>query len=192
MYRNLEQKDGEWILDPSKIISISELTFNEMGNITKVETRVPEMEDEVETTYFQFENHIKLSYVKVNAAKDTTEKGTYNWLSDFEYELTIYRSEEEQIESWSKLNDNYRDLSGGYKFVLNDSVVFAQSYENTVDKDGRITKIIFMNDLEQEKNAMTMTYGDDDTQGNPRKVILIDDKTGELDNLSVREFTYFE
>ncbi|MDG1331905.1 MAG: hypothetical protein P8P74_06225 [Crocinitomicaceae bacterium] len=191
-YFGLEQENGEWVIDESKISNIKTLTFNETGNIVSVETIIPKLNNEVETTFFEFTDDRKSAYFKLNAAKDTTEKGIYTWKSDLEYELVIELASGSRMESTSKLNSNYRDLSGKYQYFNGDSVLYAKSYVNVIDDKGLISTITFTDEITKVKQTMSMTYKDYDSKENPLRIALVDKETGLLENLSIRKYEYFD
>ncbi len=192
VYYDLVQENDEWVIDESKIGQIRMLTFNEDGNIIKAVTTYPEVPDEVETTYFQFEGGRKSGLYKLNAENDTIEKAVYKWISDTKYVYSSILVSGRRIKSTSQLNENYRDLSGRYTFEDRDSTLYANSYINTLADNNLITEILFTNEVTKERNILTMTYSDFDKMKNPLKLTMVDEKTGVLDNLSVREFSYFK
>lgn len=193
MYYDLVQEDDEWVIDDTKIGQIRTVTYNEEGNIVKAITTYPEYPNDVETTYFQFEDGRKSGFYKIDADNDTIEKAVYTWISDTEYHYTSkLLITGRRIKSTSKLNENHRDLSGGYTFQDGDSTLYANSYINTLADNNLITEIIFTNEVTKERNILKMTYSNFDKMKNPLKLEMVDEKTGLLDNLSVREFNYFE
>lgn len=191
-YKDLVQRNDEWVIDESKIMQVRTVTFNEEGNIIKAVTTYPESPEIVETAYFKFNDGRKSAFVIVNAENDTLEKAVYNWISDTEYEYKSIFSTGRILQSWSKLSADFRDLSGGYTFKDGDSTLYAKSYQNTIEENNLISEINTTNDLSKEKSTQLLEYSDFDSMKNPQKVALIDKKTGLLDNFSVREFTYFK
>ena len=191
-YHDLEQKNDEWLIDEAKIGNIKTMTFNEKGNIIKARNTYPEYPEDIETTFFQFEDGRKSSFYTLNVNNDTIEKGVYKWISDSEYTYSSASISGRKIKSSSRLNTNSRDISGGYAFTERDSTLYSNSYVNTINKNNLITEIHFKNELTHEKNIFSMTYSDFDLQGNPLKVEMVDQKTGLLDNLSIREFHYYK
>lgn len=192
MYYDLIEVNGEWKIDESKIGNIKVLTFDENGNIVKVVTTFPAYPGDIETTFIQFENGRRSGFYKLDANNDTIETAVYKWISETEYEYTSVLSSSARITSTSKLNKNLRDLSGGYTYTQGDSTVYANSYVNTLNDKNLVTKILFTDELTKEKNILSMQYSSFDSKGNPLRLVLVDENTGELDNLSIREFKYFE
>lgn len=191
-YFDLVQENDDWVLDETKIASVKTITFNEEGNIIKAITTYPEYPEEIEKTYFQFENGRKSSFYKINENNDTIEKGVYKWNSDTDYTLSSTFLSGRKNNSYSRLNTNFRDLSGGYTFSDGDSTLYSNSYVNTLNEDNLITKIHFKNEVTNEKNIFSLTYTDFDEMKNPLKLAMVDEKTGLLDNLSIRKFYYFK
>ena len=193
MYYDLVQENDDWVIDESKIGQVRTVTYNVEGNIIKAVMTYPEYPEEIETTYFQFEDGRKSGFYKLNAQKDTTEKAVYKWISDTEYEYTSdLLITGRNIKSTSKLNANYRDLSGGYSFTDGDSTLYSNSYVNTLAENNLISEISFTNELTKKKNILSMTYSNFDKKKNPLRLEMVDEKTGVLDNLSIREFTYYK
>ena len=191
-YYGLIQKNDEWIIDESKIGNIRTITFNEEGNIVKAVTLYPEYPGEVETTYFQFEDGRKSGFYKLSADKDTLEKSVYEWISETEYKFNSVHLSGRTAVSTSKLNSNLRDISGGYVFMQGDSILYANSYINTLAENNLIAKIDFTNEVTKEKNIYSMSYSDFDKMKNPLKLEMVDKENGLLENLIIREFDYFE
>lgn len=192
MYYDLIQVNGEWKIDESKIGNIKILSFDKNGNIVKVVTTYPAYPDDIETTIIQFENGRKSGFYKIDANEDKIETGVYTWKSETEYELTSLLSSGAKIKSFSKLNKNLRDLSGGYTYTQGDSTIYANSYINTINEKNLVTEIFFTNEVTKETNIFSMEYSNFDSNGNPLRLVMVDKTTGELDNLSIREFEYFE
>ena len=192
MYYDLVQENDEWIIDESKIGQVRTVTFNEEGNIIKAVSTYPEVPDEIETTFFQFEEGRKSGYFKLNQDNDTIEKAVYTWTSDTEYSFSGKLLSGRRIKSHSRLTATYRDLSGGYTFSDGDSTLYANSYVNTLNSENLITEIHFKNEVTHQKNIFSMTYSDFDSMKNPLRVEMVDEKTDLLDNLSIREFHYYD
>ena len=189
-YFDLIQENDEWVLDKTKIGNIKVLTFNEDGNITKVVTTYPQYPDDIETTIFEFEDGRKSGFHKILADNDTIETGVYKWINETEYNLISVLYSGRRIVSNSKLNANFRDLSGGYTYTEGDSIIYANSYVNTINDKNLITRIHFTNEVTKEKNIFSMNYSEFDSNGNPLRLEMVDEKTGILDNLSIRKFYY--
>jgi hypothetical protein len=192
MYYDLVQEDDEWVIDDTKIGQIRTITFNEEGNIVKAVSTYPEYPDDIETTYFQFEDGRKSGFYKIDTDNDTIEKAVYKWISDTEYSYSSVFQTYRRTKSTSKLNGNYRDLSGGYTFKEEDSTLYANSYINKLADNGLINEIILTNEVTKERSILKMAYSNFDKMKNPLKLEMVDEKTGLLDNLSVREFSYYE
>lgn len=192
MYYDLTQMNGEWKMDKTKIESVKTLTFDKNGNIVKVVTAFPAFPKDLETTIYQFEDGRKTGFYVIDADKDTLETAVYNWKSETEYELKRIFSESRRIKSTSKLNANLRDLSGGITYIQGDSILHANSYINTINDNNFITEILFTNELTKATNIFKMTYSDFDPKGNALQLVMTDKETGELDNVSIREFEYFD
>ena len=190
MYYDLILRNDEWVIDDSKIGQIRTVYFNEDGNITKVVTTYPEERNVKETTHFQFEEGRKSGFCVLNAENDTLENAVYKWSSDKDYMFTSVYSTGRELKSWSKLNSDYRDLSGGYTSSGSDSTYYSKSYVNTIGDNNLITQSLNTDDLTKESYVLNVTYSDFDSKKNPRRLEMVEE-SGKLENLSIRVFEYY-
>ena len=122
----------------------------------------------------------------------TTEVGTYTWLDDNNYKLSATQKNGITVNSYSKLNKSYRDISGGYSYIQNDSILFSESYKNKLKRNGEIISSKFYNKLKNEYYTIEYSEKEKDEKGNLTKVALVYKGTQLLKRLSVREFEYFK
>ncbi len=193
-YNDLEQIDGAWNINEDKVISKWEMTFNKEGNIIEMKEYYPLIDtiwNEV-TTKVEFENGLKRKYTKTDLYGQTTEFGTYTWGDDNNYKLTATQKSGIVVNSYSKLNKNLRDISGGHSYIQNDSILFSESYKNKLKQNGEIISSKFYDKLKDEYYTIEYSDKEKDKKGNLIKVALVYKETQLLKRLSVREFEYFE
>ena len=193
-YNDLEQIDGTWSITENKVISKWKMTFNKEGNIIEIKEYYPLYDtiwNEV-TTKIEFENGLKRKYTKTDLYGQTTEVGTYTWLDDNNYKLSATQKNGITVNSYSKLNKSYRDISGGYSYIQNDSILFSESYKNKLKRNGEIISSKFYNKLKNEYYTIEYSEKEKDEKGNLTKVALVYKGTQLLKRLSVREFEYFK
>lgn len=193
-YNDLEQIDGTWNIIDDKVISKWKMTFNEDGNIIEMKEYYPLFDTTWNkvTTKIEFKNGLKSKYTKTDLYGQTTEVGNYTWLDDHNYKLIASQKSGITINSYSKLNKNLRDISGGYSYIQNDSILFSETYENNLKRNGEIVSSKFHNKLKDEYYTIEYSDKEKDQKGNLIKVALVYKETQLLKRLSVREFEYFE
>ena len=192
-YADLPIKNGVWEINKDKVISKSKMIFNEKGNIIEVKQYYPltgstwnEM-----TTKVEFKNGLKSKYTKTDLYGQPMEVGTYTWIDNHNYKLTITQTNGTTTNSHSKLNKNLRDISGDYSYIQNGSIIFSEKYKNQLTPNGEIVSSTFIN---QENESYTIEYlnKEKDITGNLIKVALVFKETNLLKHLIIREFEYYE
>lgn len=193
-YNNLEQIEGTWNINEDKVISKWKMTFNKEGNIVEMKEYYPIVDtiwNEV-TTKIEFENGLKSKYTKTDLSGQITEVGTYTWIDDHNYKLAAFQKSGITVNSYSKLNKTLRDISGGYSYIQNDSILFSESYKNKLKRNGEIVSSKFYDQLKDEYYTIEYSNKEKDKKGNLIKVALVYKEPQLLKRLSVREFEYFE
>jgi len=193
-YNDIEKIDGTWDISEDKVISKWKMTFNIEGNIIEMKEYYPLFGTiwEELTTKIEFEEGLKSKYTKTDLYGQTTEVGVYNWVDDHNYKLTATQKSGVIINSYAKLDKNFRDISGGYAYLRNESILFSESYENKLDGKGQLISSTFYDKLKDDHYTIEYKDKAKDEKGNLIKVALVYKETGLLKRLSVREFEYFE
>tara|TARA_R110002051_G_scaffold241020_3_gene301380 strand:+ start:64 stop:759 length:696 start_codon:yes stop_codon:yes gene_type:complete len=186
-------KDGEWKIDSNQIESKIIFEFNKVGNIERtVEFTYDENNHITKNVFdFNFKNDRKEHYIKSDSTR-ILERGKYDWLSPYKYELISVDNNGIKNESYSYLNNDFRDISGGTKRFENDSLTFEFKYVNTLDKNG---EILFLN-----MDYITSGFNDKiaisdkefDEQNNMTKFSLKSVESNQVYSFNVREIEYYE
>lgn len=95
-------------------------------------------------------------------------------------------------ESHYTLDENFRDLSGHYKWSQGDSIFLFESYTNNLTKNGEIVSATFTDHLTGSIFAIIFTNKEKDEQGNLTKAALVYEKTGLLKKLVVKKIEYYK
>lgn len=191
MYYDFIEENGKTVYDESKVGTFRTMIFNKDGNLEEATNSFSDAPEEDETVYYQFKDGRKSSFYIVNPANDTLQRATFDWVSDKEYTYTSLFNTGRTMKSWSKLNDDFRDLSGGYTFSGKDTIYYSRSYKNTVIEDNLIKESISTDEVTGEKSTLILKYSDFDSKGNPQKVEMFDGDTKTPINVAIRKFSYF-
>ena len=193
-YNDLKKIDDTWSISEEKVVSKWKMTFNNEGNIIEMKEYYPLFDtiwNEV-TTKIEFKDGLKSKYTKTDLYGQITEVGTYTWIDDHNYNLTALQKSGLTVNSYSKLDKNFRDMSGGYSYFQNDSILFSEFYKNKLKLNGEIVNSEFHDKLKDEIYTIEYSDKEKDEKGNLIKVALVYTETQLLKRLSVREFEYFE
>ena len=194
-YLDLEKADGKWIENQNFIVSKSIMFFNKNGNISKILEMYPLPNSVIKfdtalTIEFSHKNERKVAYSK--SYYNLKETGKYTWLNKKNYKLIATREDGLTITSYSKLSRKFRDLSGNYKYQLNDSIVLNESYKNTLNRKNQIIKSVFTDSISGKKRTIEFEILELDKNNNITKLAQTDSKTEKLKKYSTRTYEYFE
>jgi hypothetical protein len=193
-YGNLKKVNGKWMINEDKIISKSNLMFNEKGFIVKWVESYPFVDSiwDKSTSIVEIVNGQKSKFTKTNQFGQKTETGVYTWIDNFNYTLNVTYMNGTKVVSHSTLNKAYRDLKSDYSYAFSDSIYFSESYQNKLNQDEEIISSSFKNALTNNEYVINYTDKEKDEKGNLTKVVLVYDDSNELIRLVLREFDYYE
>lgn len=131
--------------------------------------------------------------VRLNGDNSVTDTVKYAWLSDTSYQTTeVAVKGDYRVLSDYFLDKNYRDKAGSHS-VYNgkDGIEFSEKYENTIGRDGLLTKSIRTNLLENTTSTVGYAYFGRDKYGNPTKILLANLPGGKVFRIVLRAFEYY-
>jgi len=191
-YKNLNKEGENWIIEKEKIIFKQEKYFNTDGNIFKVKYFYPidNTSWEEQILNVKFEKGLKQSYVILDNKSNFIESAIYTWNDNMNYEAIAERDNGTKALSFSKLNKNFRDLSGGYQYFQNDSLVESETYQNNFGVNGELTSSDYVDEIKNIKYRVVYKSLEKDSIGNT--VLKAIEESDKLKYLETREFEYYE
>ncbi len=194
-YSDLNNENGEWVVTDNKIVSKIKMTFNKDGNIVEVKEWLPtyNKEEFIEfTTKIIFNQGLKYKYLKTNSNGEIVESGNYLWKDNYNYKLRVNRKDEGHVDSFSELDESYRDLKGQYTYYREDGTVFlSESYENELNKDKEITSVKYKDLLNNTFYTVEFFIKNRDLRGNIVKATQVYKDSQTLKSFSIREIKYY-
>ena len=194
-YVDLEKINGSWILDEKKLISIWEFIVDKNQNFREVKTTYFNKDStEIYTYKYEFDNHLKKSYLKTDQNGNIVETAKYYWLNDKTYSTT-FEFGDYIIETKSILNNLYRDYVGEttvYEVYENKKLPIEKtSYKNFFDNNGIIQKTEKYDVMGKITSTIINKVQDFDEKGNMVEFAIIEDN-GTLERFVKRVFEYVE
>jgi len=192
-FSNINKVANKWVLDKNKISIRSTMWFNCSGNIDSITWVNDQYGEQTKTiTRFYHTGNQKTSLIKQNSESKIFEEGTYNWIDNQNYTISVTNSDGSHIESFSNLNSDFRDISGGYMLLVDDLVIVSEKYSNKLDPSGLIKSYTNTDLLKNKTTTYILTEIELDAFGNLMNFACIDKESGDLTYYLKRVFTYYE
>lgn len=185
-------EDGKWKIDSNQIQSRTIFEFNKVGNIERTVEFIYDENNHITKNVFDFsfKNDRKEHFIKSDST-GILGRGKYNWVSPYKYELIFIEKNGMKIESYSNLNNDFRDSSGETKNFENDSLTFEFKYVNTLDKNGEILFFTMDYGISGLNDKITISDKELDEQNNMIKFSLKSLKSNQVYSINVREIEYY-
>jgi len=193
-YSDLQKEGENWILREDKILFKQEKYFNKDGNAFQVKYFYPINNNlwEEQTINVKFRNGLKHSYVMVDNKGNFIESAKYTWLDNMNYKVIAERKNGSKLTSYSKLNDDYRDLSGGFQYFLNDSLIESETYLNNFKLNGRYLGSDYVDEIKNIKYTLVQNIIEKDSVGNATFFTIENKESAKIKYIETREFEYYE
>jgi len=193
-YENLKKNGGNWVIKKDKIIYKQEKYFNKNGNAFQVKYFYPidinSWEEQI--LNIKFKDGLKDSYEIVDNKGNFIESAKYIWLDEMNYKAIAERMNGAKLISYSKLNDDYRDLSGGFQYFLNDSLIESEKYVNNFKSNGRYSGSDYMDEIKNIEYSIVKNIVEKDNNGNATFFTIEFKESAKVKYLETREFEYYE
>ena len=188
-----EKIDGKWVCSDYGYFMTRSYHFNKDGFIDTIDSKVyfDDFRYDTEMT-FTFRDGNKVGSIMRDNNGETTYY-VYEWEDDYHYSYKpAGRETYATFESFSELNEDFRDLKGTSKDYHEGKLIFSETYTNYFDEDGTIARTRLEDQL--TGNVITHLYTDKilDDYGNIIECAVLDSASGELLQYMKRKYTYYE
>ena len=188
-YTTGEKINDDWKTEEKNLFGISEYFYNEVGNIDSIHGQrvFPDVIDHW-TLVFTYQDILKETSVHV----EDSSVSVYTWDGDKHYSTRTQIAENKYSIATTTMDDSYREYLGTYKIIEDNQTVYSETYYNFFDENSNVSKT---RTVDHTNNATrTMLYQDRifDEKGNSIQFALIDSASGEVKNITKREFSYYE
>ncbi|MCH2234464.1 MAG: hypothetical protein MK078_09450 [Crocinitomicaceae bacterium] len=188
-YATGKKVNDTWKTKEEDLYGISEYYFNEVGNIDSIlgQRVFPDLVDHW-TLIFTYNDILKETSVHV----EDTSVSVYTWSGDKHYSTKTPIAENKYSIATTSMDEYYREYLGTYEIIEDNQTIYYETYYNFFDENGNVSKTRTVDHTNNQ--IRTMLYEDRifDKKGNSIQFTLIDSASGEVKNVTKREFTYYE
>lgn len=192
-FDNAEKINGKWECSDYGYFMSRSYHFNKDGFIDTINSKVYFNDFRYDTQLtFTFRDGDKVGSIMKDNNGETTYH-VYEWEDEYNYSYKpAGRELNATFESYTELNENFRDFKGISKDYKDGELVFSETYTNYFDEDGTIERTRLVDEFTSK--VITHIYSDKilDEYGNIIECAVIDSASGELIQYMKRTFTYYE
>ncbi len=192
VYINLDQKDGEYLVNENQLALERTINFNKDGNIETWESRYYVDHQVITDTKVKFSHKDGKKWKNTVVGDTSLSAVTYFiWENDYEYDFGDTSESGLIYNTHTKISkDNGRDLSGEYKAWSEGELVAHEEYINELEGN-RIVSATENDYLKNTSTVFKVVYLKEDSHGNPTEYYIFNTTTNSLKEYHVKKIEYY-